>query len=95
MSNMVSYEPYVNECTELLCRRLEEFSATDSPVNMAHWFQCYAFDMIVKITFSKRLGCLDAGEDPRNIIKTLETFAWLSSAIGVYPFLYPTAFKAL
>lgn len=50
MSSMVSYEPYVDECTDILCRRFSEFSATSQPVDLARWFQCYAFDMIGKIT---------------------------------------------
>lgn len=54
MSTMVSYEPYVDECTSVLCQRLDEFAAKSSAeaVNMAHWFQCYAFDVIGKITVS-------------------------------------------
>ncbi|RBA15626.1 hypothetical protein FPRO05_12233 [Fusarium proliferatum] len=88
MSNMVSYEPYVDECTEILCQRLIEFSASNVPINMARWFQYYAFDMIGKITFSKRFGCLDAGKDHRDIIKALDDSAQLASALGLYPLIF-------
>ncbi|KAF7960128.1 hypothetical protein EAE96_001727 [Botrytis aclada] len=30
---------------------------------MVHWLQCYAFDVIGEITFGKRFGFLDKGED--------------------------------
>ncbi|KAI1060322.1 hypothetical protein LB506_011241 [Fusarium annulatum] len=88
MSNMVSYEPYVDECTEILCQRLIEFSASNAPINMARWFQYYAFDMIGKITFSKRFGCLDAGKNHRDIIKALDDSAQLASALGLYPLIF-------
>ncbi|CVL05964.1 uncharacterized protein FPRN_14156 [Fusarium proliferatum] len=55
---------------------------------MARWFQYYAFDMIGKITFSKRFGCLDAGKDHRDIIKALDDSAQLASALGLYPLIF-------
>ncbi|VTT61497.1 unnamed protein product [Fusarium fujikuroi] len=93
MSNMVSYKPYVDECTEILCQRLIEFSASNAPINMARWFQYYVFDMIGKITFSKRFGCLDTRKDHRDIIKALDDSARLSNATGLYPLIFPYPLK--
>ncbi|CAH0015649.1 unnamed protein product [Clonostachys rhizophaga] len=39
---------------------------------MGGWFQLYAFDMIGLITFSKRFGFLDAGEDTNGYINIID-----------------------
>jgi hypothetical protein len=50
MSSVVSYEPYVDECTTILLQRLAEFASSGVVLNMGHWFQCYAFETIGMIT---------------------------------------------
>lgn len=52
MTSLVQLEPFVDQCTEVYQRRLEEFADSGAPVDMAHWMQCYAFDVIGKITVS-------------------------------------------
>ncbi|KAL0937232.1 cytochrome p450 pisatin [Colletotrichum truncatum] len=93
MSSMVSYEPYVDECADIFLQRLSEVAASGKPMDLGHWFQCYAFDVIGQITFSKSFQCLDAGQDPQGIIKALEDALKLSSAMGVYPSIWPLLFK--
>ncbi|EWG35785.1 cytochrome P450 oxidoreductase [Fusarium verticillioides 7600] len=63
MSSLVNYEAFVDECAKLLKNRLSELYAAGQAVDMHHWFQCYAFDVIGMITYGKRLGFLDKGED--------------------------------
>jgi hypothetical protein len=53
MSSLISYENYVNECTDILQQRLSEFAKHSSIIDMTHWLQCYAFDVIGYITYSK------------------------------------------
>ena len=50
MSSLVSYEPYVDECTIIFLQRLAEFASSGVVFNMGHWFQCYAFETIGMIT---------------------------------------------
>ncbi len=52
MSSLVLYEPFVNECVAILSQRLSEFAAAEAECNMGYWLQCFAFDMIGKITVS-------------------------------------------
>ncbi|KAK8137784.1 hypothetical protein PG984_001164 [Apiospora sp. TS-2023a] len=40
---------------------------------MGHWLQCYAFDVIGLITFSKRFGFLDRGEDVGGVMKAIKS----------------------
>lgn len=54
MTSLVSLEPFVEECTEALFARLEEFAKLRLSIDVSHWMQCYAFDVIGKITVSLR-----------------------------------------
>ncbi|OAQ66758.1 cytochrome P450 pisatin demethylase [Pochonia chlamydosporia 170] len=88
MSSLVSYENYVNECTDILQQRLSEFAKHSSIIDMTHWFQCYAFDVIGNITYSQRFGFLDRGEDVDGIIKALHGSMIYSTLIGIFPALH-------
>jgi hypothetical protein len=59
MSSLVSYEPFVNECTAVFMRRLSEFTSSGVGFNMGHRFQCYAAESIGKITASSKTLHLD------------------------------------
>lgn len=56
MSSLVHYEPFVDYCAELFIRHLNEFADKKQTLNLGHWFQCYAFDVIGNITFGERFG---------------------------------------
>ncbi|TDZ34125.1 Pisatin demethylase [Colletotrichum spinosum] len=85
MASLIHYEPYVNECGDIFSQRLLEFSKVGSAVDFGHWFQCFAFDAIAMMTYGKRLGFLDQGEDIANIIKNLDNNMRYSSLMGVFP----------
>ena len=96
MSSLVNYESFVDDCADVFCRRLEEMSARDggraTVVDMGHWLQCYAFDVIGMITYSKRIGFLDSGEDVQGVMKNLEDHLAYASLVGIYPWLHPIIF---
>jgi hypothetical protein len=50
MTSLVSYEPYVDHCIELLKSHFEVFASSNSVIDLAHWLQCYAFDVVSVIT---------------------------------------------
>ena len=52
MSSMVSYEPAVDEMTHVCVRKLKEFAKEGRLVDIPHWMQYYAFDVIGAITVS-------------------------------------------
>jgi hypothetical protein len=60
MSSLVSYEPFVDECTTVFMQRLSEFASSGMVFNMGHWFQCYAAESIGKITVSPK-PCVSTG----------------------------------
>jgi cytochrome P450 len=89
LSTVVAYESYVDECTDIFMRRLQQFARDEESLNIGHWFQCYAFDVIADITYSERFGFLDTGEDVDGVFKALWSSMWYSSLIGVYPEWHP------
>ncbi|KAM0327641.1 hypothetical protein ACHAQA_005934 [Verticillium albo-atrum] len=93
MSALVHYESFVDDCADLFVQRLSELSTADQSVDMRHWFQCYAFDVIGLITYAKRLGFLDHGEDVGNVIGALEDHLGYATLVGIFPslhrFLFP------
>lgn len=91
LSSLVSYEKYVDECLDIFQERLEQMAKGKfgDYVDMGHWLQCYAFDVIGAITYSRRFGFLDQGRDIDNVIQALDRSMFYSSAVGVYPWLHP------
>ena len=83
----------MDDCAEIFTERLSELATAKVPVDMRHWFQCYAFDVIGMITYAKRIGFLDRGEDVGNVINALEDHLSYASTVGVFPslhkYLYP------
>ncbi|EEU38517.1 uncharacterized protein NECHADRAFT_19176, partial [Fusarium vanettenii 77-13-4] len=52
MSSMVSYEPAVDEMTTVCIRKLYQFAKEGRLIDIPHWMQYYAFDVIGEITVS-------------------------------------------
>ncbi|KAH8882517.1 cytochrome P450 [Thozetella sp. PMI_491] len=88
MSALVTYEPFVDECASIFNSRMDELCGTSLPFDMGHWLQCYAFDVIGYMTYSKRLGFLDHGEDINGVIAALEDHLVYASLIGIFPWLH-------
>lgn len=93
LSTLKSYEQYVDDCAIIFQDRLGELATSGRYIDMAHWFQVYAFDVIGAITYSKRFGFLDRGEDVDGIMQALDSSMPYSTLVGIYawmhPYLYP------
>ncbi|APA05859.1 hypothetical protein SS1G_01757 [Sclerotinia sclerotiorum 1980 UF-70] len=88
MSSLVGYEIYVDNCTELLSRRFGELANSGNIVDLHHWLQCYAFDVIGEITFGKRFGLLDMGEDKDGVFKALDSGTSYSTFAGIWSWVH-------
>ncbi|KAJ9647238.1 hypothetical protein H2201_003336 [Coniosporium apollinis] len=92
MTSLVSYEPYVDDCADLFETRLREFAQAERELDIAHWFQCYAFDVIGHITFGERFGFLDRGEDINGALAALQNTMVYSTLIGIFAKWHPILF---
>jgi cytochrome P450 len=95
MSNLVNFEPYVDQCARLFDQRLHEVSAAGVTIDIGHWMQCYALDVISQITFAERLGTLDSGNDIGGVMKSLEDSFYYGSTVGIYGYIHPYLFAAI
>jgi hypothetical protein len=95
MSALVGYEPFVNNCSNLLIQRFQEIAASGKTINLQHWLQCYAFDVIGEITFGKRFGLLDMGEDKEGILKAIDDRGLYSTLVGIWPWTHQYLFPLL
>ncbi|KAK2609701.1 hypothetical protein N8I77_003190 [Diaporthe amygdali] len=84
MSSLVSYEPYVNNCIDILSNRLRMCAKSGETIDLSKWFQYYAFDVIGEITYSKRFGFLETGKDIAGMIKTIGSILEWSHTAGFF-----------
>lgn len=95
MSSLLSYEIYVDECIDIFLEKLGMFARSVETVDLAHWFQCYAFDVIGEITYSERFGFLDNGDDIAGTIAALDKSMPYSTLVGIFPKLHPILYAIM
>ena len=88
LSTLVEFEPFVDSTTAVLFSRLDELFANSGRLcDLGHWLQLYAFDVIGELTFSRRLGFLQQGDDVEGVIQSITTNFGRCSVLGQMPWL--------
>ena len=82
-----------DSCGQIFGQRLSDFAASGKIIDMGHWFQCYAFDVIGEISYSQRFGFLDRGEDISGLLKALHEVLQYSTLVGIYAKWHPLVFQ--
>lgn len=86
MTSLVQFEPLVDSTTTEFLKQLKQRyadKADDSGVvDFGRWLQYYAFDVICELTYSKRMGFVDRGQDVENIISSLEWLLGYASVVS-------------
>jgi len=95
MTSLLQYEPFVDDCSATLHHRFSEFAARGEVIDVPHWMQCYAFDVITEITVGKALGFMEKGEDVGGFMASIDKYLWYAANIGVYSELHPYIQKAM
>lgn len=91
---MLTYEYCVDECSDILIDKLKELAGKDD-VKIGWWLNCYALDLNGQITFGKRFGHLDAGEDVGGIKAALEERKEYGATLGIFPGLHAFTWKLI
>ncbi|KAJ5471015.1 Cytochrome P450, partial [Penicillium desertorum] len=88
MSNLVSFEPYVDSTISFFLQRLEDAQGKPGGrIDLGTWLQWFAFDVMGEITFSKRLGFLDEAKDVDGIMGSIWKMFQYSCWVGQMPWL--------
>ncbi|KAK1144855.1 hypothetical protein N8T08_004868 [Aspergillus melleus] len=88
MSTLVTYEPFVDRCNQMLCDRLDSFAKDKEAFDVPTWMQYYAFDVIGDITTSEPFGLLKTGHDAWGVLKAIDEILKYGSTIGIFPELH-------
>ena len=73
MSNLVTFESFVNSSTCLFFDRIDQLYAEGTAFDFGAWLEMFVYDVLGELTFSKRYGFLEQGKDLDNIISDVET----------------------
>ncbi|KAK5462864.1 hypothetical protein LTS15_002576 [Exophiala xenobiotica] len=84
MTALLTMEPHVTDCVNILVDKFREFAHKGQVINMSHWLQCYAFDVIGVLTLGQRFGLLDDGLDREGILAAIDQYLAYLSVVGVY-----------
>ncbi|XP_014554537.1 hypothetical protein COCVIDRAFT_39630 [Bipolaris victoriae FI3] len=91
MTSLVQFEPFVDSTTVEFLKQLTQRYANKGGefgvVDFGAWLQYYAFDVICELTYSKRMGFVDRGQDVENVISSLEWLSGYAAVIGQIPYL--------
>lgn len=88
MSALVQYEPFVDETSEVFLDQTDKlFASQNKTCDFAEWLQFYAFDVIGQITYSKRHGFVDKGEDVDGMVAYLGGLFSYVAPVGQMPWL--------
>ncbi|KAH7237944.1 cytochrome P450 [Fusarium solani] len=89
MSSMVSYEPAVDDMTAVCMRKLYQFAEEGRLIDIPHWMQYYAFDVIGEITFNKSFNMMENEGDTTGMIPGIREANDFLAYLGVIPSLVP------
>ncbi|KAK5163774.1 uncharacterized protein LTR77_010448 [Saxophila tyrrhenica] len=94
LSTLKEFEPLIDSTTAVFLHRLDElFAGTGKTCDLGTWLQWYAFDVIGELTFSKRLGFLEKGEDVESICHSVGANFDRCSVLGQMPWLDLLTYK--
>ncbi|MCJ1384344.1 hypothetical protein MMC17_007460 [Xylographa soralifera] len=87
MSNLVTFESFVNSTMILFFDRLGDLYDWGTPCDLGTWLEWFVFDALGELTFSKRYGFLEQAKDVENIIRDVETHFDKVSLVGQMPWI--------
>ena len=72
LSNTITYEVFVNQVLKVLFDQIDRrFVHSKQSFDLGQWLQFFAFDVMGTLTFSKRYGFLEKGQDVNGMLATI------------------------
>lgn len=73
MTTLREFEPFIDSTIKAFMEQLtDRYARTGKSCNLGEWMEFYALDVIGEMTFSKRLGFIDAGKDLGGIMASIQ-----------------------
>lgn len=85
MSSVLKYEPYIQNCLDLLLRKLQKYALLGDIVDLSTWTSAFAFDVIGNLGYGAPLGHLQKEQDIMDVRKTIYTIFSFNACLGHYP----------
>ncbi|KAJ9657594.1 hypothetical protein H2198_004240 [Neophaeococcomyces mojaviensis] len=96
MTSLLELEGLTDECISVFQRKVDQkldASKTGAvEMDLGEWLHWYAFDVIMSITFSKRLGFMEQEKDVGGIIAAIEGRLRYAATVGQMPWLHGLLF---
>ncbi|PVH97042.1 cytochrome P450 [Periconia macrospinosa] len=85
LESLLDLEPYIDDALSFMMSRLVDMEGR--VINMNLWAQLFAFDVIGEVTFSKRFGFMDSGQDDGSFAQ-IDSALHSASWVGQVPWIY-------
>ncbi|KAI9694926.1 MAG: hypothetical protein M1822_000543 [Bathelium mastoideum] len=73
MTSILKNENAMDECLTLLVKRLGEYANRQEGMDLGHWLEMYAYDIVGVVFFGKSFGFVEKGVDHLNYIEAVWT----------------------
>ncbi|USP76766.1 uncharacterized protein yc1106_04040 [Curvularia clavata] len=85
MARVLKNEKAYDRCTMLLMKKLGELAAKEEDVDLGHWIELYAHDILGSVFFGRAFGYLEKGGDIDAFIESVATATPLMHVIAAAP----------
>lgn len=86
LSNTLPLEVFVNKTISVMIEQLDQrFVDSQVVFELADWLQFFAFDVMGTLTFPKRYGFLEQGQDVNNMLSTIWTYMKTAAPVSGTP----------
>ncbi|KAL7928631.1 cytochrome P450 CYP4/CYP19/CYP26 subfamily protein [Trichoderma chlorosporum] len=94
LSNTVTFEGLVDDVLACLSEQLNKrFVETAEIIDFGKWVQFFAFDVMGTMSFSKRYGFLDQGQDAEGMLDAIFNYMKTAAPMTQIPWLDPWFYK--
>ncbi|OBU01841.1 hypothetical protein VE01_00371 [Pseudogymnoascus verrucosus] len=95
LTNVINFEPFIDEVLEVMFNQLDaRFVETFAVFDLGDWIQYFAFDVMGTMTFSKRYGFLENGNDANGLLRAIWDFMLTIGPMTQFPKLDRILYKS-
>jgi cytochrome P450 len=84
-TSLVSYEPFIDDCNNMLLKRLNDHATKKDALDVRELMQYYAFDVIGEITVGSAFGLLEENGDKAGILQAIDESIRYAAIAGLLP----------